>query len=268
MSAAAAANFTDPLSARFSGTTGGNPNLAEETADTQTFGIVLQPRFLRGFSLTVDYYKIEVKEAIVAVAAQDIVDNCYDSASFPNSFCSLFTRRSDGGFNFLAQTQLNFGAIETQGVDAAVAYAFDLGENAFNLRLQVSKQEKLDFFFDPSDPTAVDPELGEIFRPEWGGNFFAKWSRGPIQLDYHLQYIGEQLLRGAEIETFETIYGPAAMAEEVYLHDVSGRFDINESLYLFGGVQNVTDEQPYATEFSYPSGPRGRYFFVGAQARF
>ena len=40
--------FLDPLSARFGGLTGGNPNLSEETAETLTYGFVFQPSFLTG----------------------------------------------------------------------------------------------------------------------------------------------------------------------------------------------------------------------------
>ena len=38
---------------------GGNPDLGEETSDSYTFGVVLQPRFLPGFALTADYFNIE-----------------------------------------------------------------------------------------------------------------------------------------------------------------------------------------------------------------
>ena len=37
------ANYSDPLTARFSGTSGGNPDLEEETATTWTVGGVIQP---------------------------------------------------------------------------------------------------------------------------------------------------------------------------------------------------------------------------------
>ena len=46
------------------GFVGGNPALNEETAKTLTLGVVFTPSFLRGFSATVDYYKIRVDDAI------------------------------------------------------------------------------------------------------------------------------------------------------------------------------------------------------------
>ncbi|WP_375402352.1 TonB-dependent receptor domain-containing protein [uncultured Sphingomonas sp.] len=91
------AGFVDPLTARFSGTTGGNVDLREETATTYTFGGVLAPSFIPGLVLSADYYNIEIEDAISAVAAQDIVNSCYDSATLENQYatCSRATGRRD-----------------------------------------------------------------------------------------------------------------------------------------------------------------------------
>ena len=156
------ADFQDPLSARFAGVSGGNTELQEETADTLTVGFVFQPRFLDGFTLTVDYWDVEIADGISLVSAQDIVDTCYDSSTFPNDFCELFTRNEDpnspqfGGFTFLNQSYVNFAAIEASGVDFSASYDFDIGRNDFRLSLAGTKQEALDFFTNPNDPTEVD----------------------------------------------------------------------------------------------------------------
>jgi outer membrane receptor protein involved in Fe transport len=266
--------FEDPLSARFPGVAGGNSDLLEETADTATLGIVLQPPRLSGFTVSIDYWEMTVENAIVALDEQDIVDNCYDSPTFPNDYCGLFTRNSNpasaqfNGFTFLRQTQLNFGAIEATGVDLAARYTFNAGPHAFTVLAQATKQTKLDYFFDPGDPTAVDPELGELFRPELAGNVSLSWSRGAFAATWAARYLGEQALRDVEIETYRTQYGEAGIADSVYLYDLSARFALSESVRLFGGLQNVTDEKPYITEFSWPTGPRGRFLFVGAEMSF
>lgn len=122
-------NFTDPLTARFTGATSGNPDLIEETAKTYTIGAVLQPTWLTGLTISVDYWNIEIEDAIESPSSQDIVDACYDGANFPNQFCSLFSRREDnGGLNFLLQQQVNFGRLTTSGVDISGAYNFSIGE--------------------------------------------------------------------------------------------------------------------------------------------
>jgi outer membrane receptor protein involved in Fe transport len=261
--------FEDPLSARFAGVAGGNENLQEETADTRTIGVVLQPRFVENLVISVDYWDITVDDAIVAVSSQDIVDNCYDSPTFPNDYCSLFTRNTNpasaqfNGFNFLRQTQLNFGSIEASGIDFAFSYPFTLGSHRFSLSAQATRQKKLDYFFDPADATAVDPELGELFRPEWAGNASLAWTFKSLTLAWKTQYLGEQALRNVSIETYQTQYGESAIVDEVYLHDLTAQFALDETLTVFAGAQNITDEQPYITEFSWPTGPRGRFFYLG-----
>lgn len=267
------AGFEDPLTARFSGTSGGNPDLTEETATTWTAGAVLQPRFIPGLTITGDYYNIRIDDAISAVAAQDIVDSCYNAASLDNAYCELFTRNRNAssptflGLNFLRQTQLNFGRIETAGVDMSVSYAFALGEHRFNLRGSGTWVEKLDFYFDPSDPTLVDPELGETGRPEWTAVGSANWSYGGVSLGYRLQYIGSQYLAGVEGETADVVAGPLGRADELFVHDMNFSIDANDKFRFYGGVNNLTDVKPYPTNSAYPVSPVGRFFFVGINIR-
>ena len=53
---------------------GGNPDLDSETAKSFTYGVVYTPTFLENFSVTVDYYDIEVEDAITFIQPQDILD--------------------------------------------------------------------------------------------------------------------------------------------------------------------------------------------------
>jgi outer membrane receptor protein involved in Fe transport len=76
---------------------GTNPNLQEETSDSLTIGAIIQPRFIPGFSLTVDYYDIKVKNIIAAASAQQIVNGCYDQPTLDNQFCRLFQRFAGPG---------------------------------------------------------------------------------------------------------------------------------------------------------------------------
>ncbi len=262
--------FSDPLSARFSGVNSGNPELREEEADTFTVGLVFQPTFLEGLTASVDYWDIEITDAIDFVDDQDIVDNCYDSSTFPNQFCELFTRNRDPnspqflGLNFLRQTRLNFGKIESAGIDFAANYAFEIGANSLDIGVQGTKVDNLDFFFDPGDPTAVDPELGELRRPELSYAIRLGWGIGPVYAQWSSFYQDEQGLSDVEVETADFTFGPAGFADEQWYHDLTANWQVNDSLQIFGGVNNVTDEEPFLTETAWPVGPRGRYFFLGA----
>ncbi len=267
--------FSDPLSARFAGTISGNSELREETADTFTVGAVFQPRFIPGLGITVDYYDIRIDDAINTIDDQDVVDNCYDSASFPNEFCDTFTRNRDPGsaqflgFTSLNLTTINFVSIETAGIDASITYRFGFGDHRFNLAANGSWVDRIDFFFDPTDPTATDPELGEIGRPEWSGRGSIGYENGPFSFGYSLQYLSEMGLGDVEIETVDAQFGAIGIADEYFIHDITASYRFAEDRFeLYGGINNLTDENPFVTERAYPVNPVGRYYYIGVRASF
>ncbi len=267
-------DYADPLTARFSGTTGGNPNLTEETATTYTFGAVVTPRWIPNLTITVDYYNIEIEDAIAAVASQDIVDTCYDSTAFPNQFCGQFSRIDDSGsqtflgFNFLSQSQLNFGRVETSGIEGSVSYGFAVGDFDIAARGAVNWVDNIDRFFDPTDPTNVDPGLREEQLPEWAGTGSLSIGYDRFSVRYGVQYVGSQVLRGLNIETARAQAGDAAFLDATWVHDVSVSYDVTDEFTVFGGVNNLTEELPFPGNFAYPVNPYGRYLFLGASARF
>lgn len=262
--------FSDPLSARFAGTISGNPDLREETADTYTAGVVFQPRFIPGLAITADYYNIKIDDAISTVSAQDVVNNCYDSTTFPNDFCNSFTRNRDRtsaqflGFNSLTLQTINFVGIETAGVDASIIYNTAIGQHRLGLNASASWVDRLNFFFDPTDLTRIDPELTEIGRPEWAGRATATYGIGEFNLNYTLTYFGKMALRGVEIETINAQFGPAGMVGETWTHDLAASYIFTGyNLEVFGGVNNISDVKPFVTERAYPVSPIGRSFFLG-----
>ena len=66
--AARLATFQDP-SANFANalvTTGGNANLANEISDTTTYGIILQPTFIPGLTITADRIEVDLTNGLTA----------------------------------------------------------------------------------------------------------------------------------------------------------------------------------------------------------
>src|SRR3546814_13045751 len=71
-----------------------------EKSTTWTIGAVIQPRALPGFTATVDFFDIKVKDAILQIPEQSVLDICYgieQDASGP--FCSLIARSQTGRLN-------------------------------------------------------------------------------------------------------------------------------------------------------------------------
>ncbi len=262
-------NFVDPLSASFGGLTGGNPNLLEETAETFTVGFVFQPNFIEGLSLTLDYWDISIEDAIEAVSSQNIVDGCYQGPALNAAFCALSERNSDplsaqaGGFIFLRQTTLNFAKVETSGFDFSAKYAFEVGAHGFDITVQGTSVDEINNFENPLDLTFANPELLEINRPELAGNVFLNWSWGDLRVGWQSQYMDEMLFGGIEVETAETLYGRSVFQEAFWQHDLSASYLVNDELMIYGGVKNLTDEEPFITENAFPASPRGTFYFIG-----
>jgi outer membrane receptor protein involved in Fe transport len=216
-----------------------------------------------------DYYSIEIKDAIAAVTAQNIVNSCYDLSTFPNQFCNLFERRADGGFKTLRQIQVNFGRIETSGVDLSLGYDFRIAANRFNVRMNVNRTEKLNRYFDPVRTDLVNPGLSELGAPKWAGTVSAGWASGDFAVTWRSQYVGEQGAASAvQIEDAATEFGPAAIAKAKWVHNLSATYELNDSIQLLGGVNNLTNEEPYIASSAYPVSGIGRSFFLGVRAKF
>ena len=58
-------------------------------------------------------------------------------------------------------------------------------------------------------------------------------------------------------------YGDAGFFDSVIIADLYGNYRSNDELSLFAAINNVTDEEPYATQTAWPVGPRGRTFVFG-----
>ena len=72
----------------------GNPNLTPEIARNTSVGAVLaNPKWLPGFSLSVDYYTIKIKDVIGTLCVNDIVQGCFNK-TLPT--CDAFNLNNQG----------------------------------------------------------------------------------------------------------------------------------------------------------------------------
>ncbi len=106
---------------------GGNPLLVEEEGESLTIGARFSPAFLPGFSLSIDYYDIEVVNLIAPPSAQAILNACYDSPSgIENPYCAAIPRDPETDiFESVAliASSFNYARQVTKGVDLDLTYA-------------------------------------------------------------------------------------------------------------------------------------------------
>ncbi len=119
---------------------------------------------------------------------------------------------------------------------------------------------------DPRNHLRLAEAFVALGDPEAGfENLVLSWARGPLSTTFQTSYQSEQAV--ADITTVEELYGSGAYFDEVYIFDVNANYELSEKLTFYGGVNNLTDEEPYATQTAWPVGPRGRFFFLGLTYR-
>jgi iron complex outermembrane recepter protein len=269
---ASPATFNDTNSASIAGFSGGNPNLLEETAKTKTFGVVVQPSFIKGLTLTADWYDVKLKNAINQVSAQELADLCVDQATIANVFCAAITRQNGGlnagritGFNVQPQNVANF---QTRGLDFTANYQLDAGDiGNFNFRLVGGYLDKLTFIGTPgADP--VD-NRNQSFAPKWIGTLDLTYSKGPFLLNYGINYFGRTLRFDKDLIAAQPdITAPEFIKfKEKWEHDIQMSYDVDERFNIYAGVNNLFDQKPDIGATFVPVSAVGRYFYVGASVK-
>lgn len=108
--------------------TGGNTALKPEKSNTITVGMVLEPRRIRGLSLTVDYYDIKISNAIVYNSPTTVLDQCFGSNNPANSYCQMIHRNPlDGSLSGDTTVGVdtlydNVAVMRTRGLDFGLNY--------------------------------------------------------------------------------------------------------------------------------------------------
>jgi outer membrane receptor protein involved in Fe transport len=273
--------FTNIPGSGVAGVNAGNPNLLPETSDSFTLGAVFQPEFIAGFSFTVDYFNIKVKNVISGLTGQAIINRCYDDPTgIDNPFCAAVFRRTspDPVLNgtFLGQTTrrlenraqdtiptagngisflnapFNFAALEREGIDFDFAYRARLGgETVLNLRAIVSYLMKSENFTYITQPDRSDRIHGTLGDPIWAASFNANLDFGAVDLTYSASYVGRQTILSYETQFTHQGRGPTnpdarpfRYYPDVLYHNFRIGVDPTEKFSFYAGVDNVLNRRP------------------------
>lgn len=251
-------------------TSGGNPDLRNEVADTTTYGFILQPRFAPGLTLSVDRVEIDLTDGLSAFTPEDFAATCYDNSPQPADACSTFRRlEADDGTNPAGtiiealSTTFNAGIIEYKGYYYYLNYDLPLadwlGGNPGELSLSVESTHSSLLTTSVTGATFERTD-NTVAQPDWVTRFNAHYSRGPLRLTYQLYHLSAVLASSdATIEN-----NPNPFIDSNMTHSISGQYDIG-NFTIRAGVINLTDEEP-----SYPNFVHGdilgRRYFVGVSA--
>lgn len=267
---------------KVNGVSGGNPDLQSEKADTYTVGVVFSPHFdqpaLQTLQVSLDWYTIDLTDAIGRWDSESSVARCFDPAYNPtydagNIYCSFFTRSAVTGEIFALIVDSNIGGVETSGVDLQVDWAMDVGAGRLGANLYLTHVQDWKY----SDPSGGTIEYagtiggGGISRalPEWKSLLNLTYQWGAFGA-----YARWNFIDGMKDATYPDFSVPSRnyLAIGGSMAFRSGQL---EGLTASVGVDNVTDTDPplfpsYSQANTDPSAydVLGRRYYLGLGYRF
>lgn len=287
---------------QYNGLLGGNPDLRPERATTRSIGVILEPQFLPRFSLTIDYFDIDVKNAIQGYGADAIVNTCTDDPTNTQA-CNLIHRNPITGSlwltpdGYIEDLQHNIGGVKTKGVDFNSTYSIEAG-NLGSLSFSLIGTLLTDYTVDNGLSTPYDclglygatcsglSTTPSAPTPKWRHNARVTLTRpngfgaslqwryfGPVKVDF-----------SSSNPTLQGNFDPfSARLTGQNWFDLTGWYTFNEKYKVRLGINNVLDRTPplvssgrsNGTRNACPTGPcngntypavydaLGRYFFAG-----
>ncbi len=252
----------------------GNPHLQPEKADTLTAGVVYRPSFLPGLGLSVDYYNIDLKDAIQQLTNQQTADFCANGSTVA---CSQISFDSTGQLNISTPT-LNLASVKNSGVDFEFDYNRRFTTASIGVRGLVGYLAK-QVTKVPGGGTPIDRagDIGVSGLPHWTGSLQMTVARGAITA-----FVQERFVGGGKIDNTLT---SAQLADNhvgpVFYTDITlnGRIATNRqySLNLYLTINNLFGRNPpiapnspfgvYRTTNPTVYDIVGRFITVGARVR-
>lgn len=271
---------------------GGNPDLKAEVSHSVTLGGVWTPRFVPGFSASVDYYNIKVAKAIEYLSAQGILDQCYDLPSLNNAYCALFTRATGTQLghnqlqygildNTLHVEPYNYAKLRARGIDTEIAYRHQVGGiGRFDTRLTWTHVLERTDFVSTGDPNFGDRLLSELGNAQDLFNWNSTLQHGRFTFGYQMRYVGKMVT--AAYEDFFPFEGRPAQDPNIndrvwyparIYHDVRFGVDVGPKYNFYMGVDNLTNVKPPYGLSGIGGGSSiydaiGRFYYAGIKTNF
>jgi outer membrane receptor protein involved in Fe transport len=249
------------------GVSGGNRALRQETARTWTAGVVLRPGFVPGFTATVDWYDIKLRDAINTPSAEEIAGLCVDQPTLDNVYCQNITRAGGSGYinGWFVQPQ-NVAYFRTSGADLTLNYAVETGR-AGRFAVQVAGGYLHRLAFVPTPGAAVDIDRDEAYHPRWSATGDLGWTLGRLTVDYGISWFGRtDRYTREEVRANPDIAAPQYLKyKQKWQHDIYVAYDVGGRFRFYVGATNLFDRQPAIASASYPVSFTGRFLYAGAR---
>lgn len=274
----------------------GNLDLKEETADTYTVGAtwsrIFASPFLRGLTLSVDYYNIGVKDAIGQITPGIANTQCFNrnggNPNFDptNYYCGLLRRDpATGQVDLFTQQTQNLGAFRMAGIDTQLDWKIDVGAlgvdgddaGTISLNIVASYLDKFEIQNTPDAPfidyagtignSQVDPFT--LSYPKWKVTGSLGYDNDRFGVTLRGRYYNGMGHFAAVGVANSTLPG---VVDRTYF-DLAGRFNVAADFEFRFGVLNLFDKEPPEWVQGSLSDPAlydilQRRYYVGVNAKF
>ncbi len=254
---------------------GGNADLTPEIADTISGGVVYSPNWLPGFSSSVDYYSIEIRDSISTLGVQPIVDRCFAGNA---ALCNQIIR-IDGDIIEIRSTNLNLAGFRTSGFDIEASYRTSLDTFVPSWSGDVGVRMLANYVseFSTDDGVTSLDQAGSLTnqQPEWPVQPSYLYERGPLRATVTQRFVGSGVVSNIFTAPFEIDdnHVSSRLYTNLNLNYKFERFGGNAE--LFANVDNVFDVKPpygFGWNYGMAASPQydviGRMFKVGLRLRY
>jgi outer membrane receptor protein involved in Fe transport len=242
-------------------------DLKPEQGKSFDWGLVYDPSWLPGFSVSVDYWRMYLNDNIQPVGAQTVLDACYADSGSP--FCGFINRRTNGQIQFISQPTVNLGRLDVDGWDLALRYKLaNTVAGSWVFGFDGSYIDTYNVDTDTTSSLDVIKNLAGTYNKDFGnfarvrGRLFANWSMGDWSASWRMRYVGpidigsndlRQLTSAdgmcAAVDNPTTGAGPQYCYSKGYGSYITNSVNVGYALPSINsrvevGVDNVFDKQP------------------------
>ena len=229
---------------------GGNKDIKPETGDTKTIGLVFTPDFISGFSATIDWYDMELRDAVGQVQPIDALTSCYiTDPSANNPLCAAVSRDPVTGF-------IKDGFVNDRNLAVIAQTGYDVGMQYVRMINNSDLIDRMTFSYQANIVTDYTIQRNAALKPidckgTWATNCSSD-SVSLVQADY--KHRAAVTLSG-DVWTFQggwqrigdlrnsTVGGTGRIAAFDYL-DVNVSWKSADGLTVNFGIDNLTDKKP------------------------
>ncbi len=269
---------------------GSNPLLQPETSTSKTAGLVYSPSWISGLDMSLDWYRIHIKNAISGDTLTGQLDDCYIRGIASRCTAVLFKRSASTGTVVYDLTGgINQGWIDTEGYDLGVNYRlpeFSFGRFAIHWNTTYVAHQ---------NAKATDDAPVESPNTSFAGNFRIRsnasvdWSLGDFGATWGVRYYSSQ----KEKCSYDKAGGPECnmpnytapdVGPGLYplnrvgglaFHDLSARWSAPWNATVSVGVNNAFDKRlpimysaPNSQFLTYGGWDIGRFYYLRYSQKF